>query len=45
MIIKQKIIATLSIKYLVTTIENAIVFNNFHEGIHYGIIRSIKKFL
>jgi len=26
-------------------IENAIPFNNFHEGIHYGIIRAIKKFL
>jgi hypothetical protein len=26
-------------------IETAIVFNNFHEGMHYGIIRSIKKFL
>ena len=26
-------------------IETAIVFNNFHEGIHYGIIRAIKKFL
>ena len=27
------------------SIETAIVFNNFHEGIHYGIIRAIKKFL
>lgn len=27
------------------SIEIALAFNNFHEGIHYGIIRSIKKFL
>ena len=31
--------------FVLTDIENAINFNNFHEGIHYGIIRSIKKFL
>ncbi|MBU3010220.1 DinB family protein [Polaribacter vadi] len=31
--------------YVLKNIENAISFNNFHEGIHYGIIRSIKKFL
>ncbi|APZ46171.1 damage-inducible protein DinB [Polaribacter reichenbachii] len=31
--------------YVLSSIENAISFNNFHEGIHYGIIRSIKKFL
>jgi len=31
--------------FTLTSIENAISFNNFHEGIHYGIIRSIKKFL
>ncbi|WP_438977387.1 DinB family protein [Polaribacter sp.] len=31
--------------FTLTSIENAIPFNNFHEGIHYGIIRSIKKFL
>lgn len=27
------------------SIEKAITFNNFHEGIHYGIIRAIKKFI
>ena len=31
--------------FVLTSIETAIEFNNFHEGIHYGIIRSIKKFL
>ncbi|RCS27752.1 DinB family protein [Polaribacter sp. WD7] len=31
--------------FVLNAIENAIPFNNFHEGIHYGIIRSIKKFL
>ncbi len=31
--------------FVLSSIENAIAFNNFHEGIHYGIIRSIKKFL
>lgn len=31
--------------FVIGSIEDAIVFNNFHEGIHYGIIRSIKKFL
>ena len=31
--------------FVVSSIDNAIPFNNFHEGIHYGIIRSIKKFL
>lgn len=29
--------------FVLTSIETAIAFNNFHEGIHYGIIRSIKK--
>jgi len=29
--------------FVVNSIETAIVFNNFHEGVHYGIIRSIKK--
>ena len=31
--------------FVLTSIETAITFNNFHEGIHYGIIRSIKKFV
>lgn len=31
--------------FVLTSIETAISFNNFHEGIHYGIIRSIKKFV
>lgn len=31
--------------FVIDSIESAIAFNNFHEGIHYGIIRSIKKFL
>ncbi len=31
--------------FVLSSIDNAIAFNNFHEGIHYGIIRSIKKFL
>ena len=31
--------------FVLTSIENAIAFNNFHEGIHYGVIRSIQKFL
>lgn len=29
--------------FVLTSIESAIAFNNFHEGIHYGIIRAIKK--
>lgn len=31
--------------FILDSIESAIAFNNFHEGIHYGVIRSIKKFL
>ena len=31
--------------FVLNSLESAIVFNNFHEGIHYGVIRSIKKFL
>jgi len=30
---------------ILDSIETAITFNNFHEGIHYGIIRAIKKVL
>lgn len=29
--------------FVLTSINTAIAFNNFHEGIHYGIIRAIKK--
>lgn len=29
--------------FVIHSIEEAIAFNNFHEGIHYGIIRAIKK--
>ena len=29
--------------FVLDSINTAISFNNFHEGIHYGIIRSIKK--
>ena len=29
--------------YILNSIDRAISFNNFHEGIHYGIIVSIKK--
>ena len=28
-----------------TSIEDAIVFNNVHEGLHYGYILSLKKLL
>ena len=31
--------------FVINSFESALVFNNFHEGIHYGIVRSIKKFL
>lgn len=31
--------------FVLSSIDNAIPFNNFHEGIHYGIIRAIKKVL
>lgn len=29
--------------FVIHSIEEAIAFNNFHEGIHYGMIRAIKK--
>ncbi len=29
--------------FVIHSIDEAIAFNNFHEGIHYGIIRAIKK--
>jgi hypothetical protein len=29
--------------FVLDSLETAIAFNNFHEGIHLGIIRSIKK--
>ncbi|WP_299669926.1 DinB family protein [uncultured Polaribacter sp.] len=29
--------------FVLNSIETAIAFNNFHEGIHYGIIRALKK--
>lgn len=31
--------------FVLDSIKTAIAFNNFHEGIHYGIIRAIKKFV
>ena len=31
--------------FVLNSLESALVFNNFHEGIHYGIIRAIKKFI
>jgi len=36
---------TTSTGVILTSMDVAIPFNNFHEGIHYGIVRSIKKFL
>ncbi|MGY0426056.1 MAG: DinB family protein [Polaribacter sp.] len=34
-----------SMGFILDSIETAIICNNFHEGVHYGIIRSIKKFV
>ena len=36
---------TVSTKSTLTNIEQAIEFNNFHEGIHLGYILAMKKFL
>jgi len=36
---------TTSTGIVLTSMDVAVPFNNFHEGIHYGIVRSIKKFL
>lgn len=32
-------------KFLLNNVEDAIQFNNFHEGIHFGIILQLKKFV
>lgn len=34
-----------SFKFTLNSIEDAIIFNNVHEGIHFGIIMSMKKHL
>ena len=31
--------------FVLNSLETAMIFNNFHEGVHYGIIRSIKRFV
>jgi hypothetical protein len=31
--------------FVLDSMQAAVPFNNFHEGIHYGIIRAIKKFI
>lgn len=36
---------TSSTGYVMDSIESAIPFNNFHEGIHLGIIMSLKKMI
>ncbi len=34
---------TTSYNITLTTLENAIEFNNVHEGVHYGIIRALRR--
>lgn len=36
---------TTSTGFNLTSIEDAMTFNNFHEGLHLGYIQSIRKFL
>jgi len=36
---------TVSTKSTLTKVEEAIDFNNFHEGIHLGVILSLRKFI
>ena len=36
---------TVSTKSTLTNVEEAIDFNNFHEGIHLGVILSLRKFV
>jgi hypothetical protein len=31
--------------FMLTTVEDAIVFNNYHEGIHLGMMMGLRKFL
>ena len=36
---------TVSTKSILTSIDEALAFNNFHEGIHFGYILAMKKIL
>ena len=36
---------TKSTSFLIDSAKTALEFNNFHEGVHYGIMLQIKKFL
>ncbi|MEY3416801.1 MAG: hypothetical protein RL060_912 [Bacteroidota bacterium] len=31
--------------FLITSIDDAIVFNNYHEGLHLGLMMNIRKFI